>query len=834
MSEIVWFPYFDNLYSVLYNSGSGGDGGVGGLGGAGGQGANGATVIVHTNDPTVFSLMYIDVSKGDGGKAGKHGTSGEPGLPGSGGGSGLAHVWTVSMPSQNGTTYREERGRPGRAGKQGKKGKAGNAPTARASKDGKDGTSGKVSICVYDESGMETGGTPYRIALNKSELQKVKPLSVIYNTLSKNDPFIFGEKLEYGPTLPVNLGTIYAPDSKMVGSLFFNFSLQKVAKTDVPFPKIPGRKGTKNGELSASNAQKIELKIPGLKNSGFYIDENFWPWPVAPSLVPSAKATFKIEFAVDGISMRASKEDGENAQGVIEYPVTVDIPTEVVVASGTNAIRCPISVAISSGPTSSEITATFTVRNKLRSSKLKNGDNTYTIRIASFGFRPEITATLAEVRALSTVSGEHGFMKIKSTGFIDELQPGQSQDVSIKFRLPKNDNANHVEPGAQILVRAELLHQGYMAYFTAPSIIRVAPPLPPTSGGSPLDVLVFCNYSLVVEDYRAIQKMYSIIGLQVHFLDCDHFLDRSLGRIPRALWQNQFGKSVVVWLPPTPAEAKLISDEDLFGHLRGGGGLVYGAAATFQWMDPNMSRSPPARCAIKLESPEGSLNVLRTGATLQQNKLGGKSMLMLAAATISAMPSELRLRYLTEKHNQISNIQIGEMQLTAYSSQIDSGCCGGGKMKVMPLSKTPCLLIDLVVAAIRTDISVDLKNFSTSLSFQNCSAVSSIVSWHHVKLGGHKPDLASAMLAREVLAAATAAKLTNERVLTGKPGTAWKKHNSSVLAALNSCAAICDSHNLDYRVVSRRAEDIDIISGFSVVKNAINFSDNKIVFGVKV
>lgn len=766
--------------------------------------------------------MYIDVSEGSGGKAGTHGTSGGGGNSGSSGSPGAAGSWYEYIGAGQTMQSVERRGRPGRGGKVGKKGKAGKPPTSKPSKNGLDGEAGKVSICIYDNTGLiESSGTPYRVVLNKKELARLNPKPIIYGALTTAaaDPFVYGQEIEFGPALPINIGGLASPDSTLVATLFLNFPTQKFSRTTVPFPSIPGEKDTRYGELSPSATQTVKLAVPKLKHSGYFLDENFWPWPSGAAFTPVAAAKFVAEFAVDGITMRKSKEDGENL-GYKEFPVTVDIPFEIV----SQAVRHPPSIAMHSiNQKGSEVTISFTLRNKLKCAKLNSADCTFCLRIAAMRFRPDLSGTMVEVRQLPAVASENGFLKVKATGFLNDLSPQGTQQVNFTLRLPTNGHENLVEPGAQIVVRAELLHEEYMASFTTPSIIRVAPPLPVAGGASPFDVLVFSNYSMVIEDYRILVQLFNSVGMRVFFLDCDHFRDTTSGRLPRALWQEQFGKSTLLWLPPTPAAAAMVPDEDLFAHVQAGGGLIYGAAATFRWMNPTTVRSALARKAVKVEGPAASLNHLRTDGVLGDKSVKGLGVSALLAATMCALTAAQKLKYLHQKNLVLSTTTVGDLAMNTYTSQPDTGCCSSGKMKVVPLARSPCTLLDLLLVSLRTEFSIDLKLFASSMSFSECVALDALVSFcgEHLRgqVNGNGNGLAA--VARDISAAANAAHLFDEKLFTGKPATAWGKHRPAVLAALNACTKIADDAQLDYKPVGERLKDVDVVPGFSQRKRGM-------------
>ena len=232
---------------------------------------------------------------------------------------------------------------------------------------------------------------------------------------------------------------------------------------------------------------------------------------------------------------------------------------------------------------------------------------------------------------------------------------------------------------------------------------------------------------------------------------------------------------------------------------------------------------------------------IRIDASFHPNKLSGKWASILTAATVAVLATDQKLQLLKDKYDLFESLQVGDLPLTVYSTQLKTGCCGGGKLKIMPLSKSPCRMLDLFLTAIRTDVTIDTKIFASTMSFNDCFAINSILSFFRDKLriSASPQDKLTCCVARDVLAAACAAKVMDEKLFTGKPGKAWKKDNGTMLATLKSCIDLCTSQNLDYEVVVHRVKDMDIIPGFSVIRkgifggaDAVNFSGNMITYAV--
>lgn len=243
-----------------------------------------------------MALFEVDVSGGEGGAPGTHGKPGQGGNPGQGGPGGAGgSAPEISLGRQ---------GKPGRKGKQGKKGKNGKPAPTKQSKSGTSGSHGSVSFCIYTPAGLsESGGTPFRVLFNKRDLSRLHPLPVNFGVVSDSpqDIALYGQKLQFGPVLPINVGSIAAPASELMAFLVMRAKNILSTLGSAPFPPIPAENKTRYGELPPHAAQTITMAIPKLKESGFALDGEVWPLATTWSAPTQCQATFRTLIKVDGI-----------------------------------------------------------------------------------------------------------------------------------------------------------------------------------------------------------------------------------------------------------------------------------------------------------------------------------------------------------------------------------------------------------------------------------------------------------------------------------------------------------------------------------------------------
>ena len=213
----------------------------------------------------------------------------------------------------------------GKNGKDGKDGKDAKATSVTKNKDKTDGDHGSICFNIYDETGLvASGGRPFRVVMNKSELKKQlqAPYCLISESVCKDQPIIFGEYLCFGPVLPINIGPLAAPEPSLWGELsgtFVNgrsFSFTGL----ITFPTIPPEVSTKYGQLHSSESRTISIKIPRVSELGFALDKSGWPW-ISQSGAFSMKGKFRTYFVIGKYVSRASETDGEYAAEKSKYMI---------------------------------------------------------------------------------------------------------------------------------------------------------------------------------------------------------------------------------------------------------------------------------------------------------------------------------------------------------------------------------------------------------------------------------------------------------------------------------------------------------------------------------
>lgn len=786
--------------------GAGGAGGSGGLAGSGGNGANGARVVIHTNDPSVLTLMEFDVSGGDGGAAGSHG---QPGVGGAGGNPGEGGQGGVYYEYRADGTAVPRRARNGHKGKAGKKGKNGKPAPSKGSKPGIDGTPGKISFCIYDEAGLkESGGTPFRIVLNRKDLPKLFPIPVNYGKEGpESDPFIFGQELRFGPVLPINIGSISSPASKMLGSITLQTS-PAAEHSYVRFPSIPGENKTRYGELSPSSAQTMNVKVPKLKDAGFVLHPNIWPWPKSWSPAPRATAKFNTIFNIDGILQKFSKVDGDHAS-TRQYDITVDVPLDIVQLESGKAIKVPDSVMLVGN---NSVTVTVSVRNKLKG--IKSSDSMSKIQLCAAGlkFKPSISSSrkLTCFEAPPTAANDSGYMIVAAQTAVPAIDPQSTLEFQFSIKLPPGGN----QLGANMILKSEIFYDGIVTQFSPAQQVRVAAPWPAEGIPGPNDIIFFCDGLYTTEDYNALATLAVTLKMRSVFLDYQHLARENNGKLPSGLWSQHFGKGVAVWLPADPNLSALVSGDDFNNHLRGGGSLLTGEKSTFS-LSPEIANvaSPVGRRAVTI-SAEYSLANLRKGLIIDDKRLGGPAVVALTIGILTSLSVERKLQVLAD--NQIASIVVGEVMLDNYQVVVEAGCCGmGSSAKIFPAQKSPVTIRDILIAAIRTDVSAELAAFAQTGNIQFCGTLTILRGFISTNIVGKSHNQTISLWARDIHSILYAAGVLDDNMFQGPQKATWAPLQQQIKVEASRLESIAAQSHLETKGSGERAMDSEVLRGFS-------------------
>jgi hypothetical protein len=804
--------------------GHGGGGGNGGLAGNGGNGANGCKVVIHTNDPSVLALFEVDVSAGEGGAPGSHGRPGQGGTGGAGG-----------LPGRGGT-YSEHRSqalvatkqaKPGHKGKPGKKGKNGRPPPSKQSKSGTSGSAGSVSFCVYSEAGMtESGGTPFRVLFNKKDLSKLAPLAINFAvpSTSPQEVFVYGQQLVYGPVLPINVGSISAPRSELLGFLVMHARHVLSTLCSAPFPRIPAENKTRYGELPPSAAQTLSMSVPKLHETGFALEAaDGWPLSSQWSAPTACQATFRTLLSVDGIMQKYCAADGDNVSSK-EYSITIDVPALLTPDQAGSGVLAPRSVLLSSKKATS-FQAQFVLKSRLRHTPLDPQLCQVALLAAGSRVAPRLSLAAPDaapltVTTLPASASSGGYERVKALCNAPAVPPDASQTISFAVALPEQAAGARYEPGGSLVLRAELYFEQALVQHTPARSIRLCAAWPPDSPASPTDLLVLVDESFGSEDYGLLSSAACALGLKACFLDYQHFAgESSSGRLQPEVWAPQRGKATVLWLPTHPMLEQLVPKEDLAAHAEAGGCLLHGAASSFALgaeRSKMLTGTHAFRRVVEVALPKG-MGDLKLGLLLDQTQLAGAGFVALVLALIASFPTERKLQYLLDKGETLGKLLVGGMQADDYQAVIEpAGCCGcankAAQAQVVPIRKTAVTLRDVLIAALRTDLMVDKQVFCLESALAHCVALESLLQFtdRHV-FSAKSKTRGVALLARDVSAVLHASNVLDESSLAGGARVIFAAMALRLRVVAMRCDSIASDFQLDPKGMAQRTLDVDVV-----------------------
>eukprot|EP01033_Poteriospumella_lacustris_P003774 gene3774-2675_t len=719
----------ETLIFLVAAGGDGGNGGAGGSGGEGGDGGDGGKGVI--------------CGAGDGGLPGVHGMSGQGGQGGYGGNPGAGG--TFQEPRGHGmdgqVVYVTKQARPGRAGKAGKKGKTGKNPSNKPAKRGESGNPGAVTFIVLDGDGFkESGGTPYRICFPKENLATLVPYPVNFSktikmpkqlelkamskttTVRKRDPqasphgngghegafepedkfsFVFGEKLVFGPVLPINCGALTAPPSLCVCTLTVPGVVTFTQTLD--FPEIPGESDVRDGHLPAHYAKTLTMVLPSLKDmlGNRTTDIRNDTWSAAAWLSAMAGATtstsqrtgyLTLSFMVDGFHQRYFADD-KGHKAALAFDIHMDLP--VVLAPRQPLVgvlplpveptsHVPISVMIAP---STQIPVLFDVENKMTEQDLPEKNNGCEVALVFAGehFRPSVVSTShttshkdvelapATLGITDPVRQQARFLGSEYRWTVPAMAAASKTTLSAMLTLGINDagvctaSNTPVLPGGYLHFHVESFFQGTCAQISPKQSIRLVPAWPPVTPVSDLALTFLTDATFSVGDFQSMGKIASQLGLAAQFLDYEHFAMEQTGLkiMPSGVWGNYLGKGVVLSLA-TPSIA-MVMREDLLQHVRKGGSVVTNAKTLYVHKDATsgaLSMMPllPLPADLPPHASSASRRAVATPITVAQVSqiLNGvpqpnpnanfldvyPSLTPLILTILQSMPTAMKLAYL--------------------------------------------------------------------------------------------------------------------------------------------------------------------------------------------
>ena len=722
-------------------------------------------------------------------------------------------------------------------GRNGKNGKPGKNTAKHPCKSGKKGKPGSVLFCVYDKNEVmiQSSGTPFRVMFERKNLSKVLPMLQISGKVYSlnNEPLIFGQKLVFGPLLPINIGGLSCPPFFVTGK-FEALNNQKVlfsSNAKVPFPSIPAQTETKFGTLPDEAKQMILLDIPKLKESGFNLkDKDKWPWVKDWSGSPKCQGVLKIGFEMEGILIKADDivHEGGHVNGK-DYALTVDIPVELV-HDNSDSFVAPDSVAVGDG----SIIIQAYVRNKYSFPVSDSVDASFILHTATSDFDPALLPFPKDLmytvsNLISPEKFRHNFIEID----LPIIKSSSTLPVRVQMTLPmKGVNGGFIQPGSTICVRLELKYDGVFVQYSIPKTIRLAPSPPPFTNVKANDVLIFTSVWLQSKEYQALTAVCQLLSLTVHFLDIDHYFNKKLGIVDQSLWKAYCGVGIVVWFPPSKDYVNRIPLAHLIEHAKSGGGLISSVplvTRTFSEFRGNNSETgirtvQPMKFSSILNSRRSilctnhfvNLANISSNMIIDDQKVQGDAVINAIVALLSVMTVDKKLQYLLN-NKLCRQIVFGNYALDSFQYVQDIGCCGAsGTPKIYPSMRKPCLLHEVVLATLRSDILIETQFFELYGDLSRCMTVNHIVNTAKSVIIKKSVTVPVALLAADLYAACRSAGIDSEDcIVAGRSKdfqAPWKKFISESLKhVIKQCLYVAENKNIDANALSQRIMHIDTL-----------------------
>lgn len=731
---------------------------------------------------------------------------------------------------------------------------------------------------------MESGGTPFRVVIHKKDYTKLYPQPHIFDTLvpssSSTSPliFVYGQKIVFGPLLPVNIGSLMSPPVKYLGTASISAFAKNISSTSfVKFPTIPGENKTRYGELPPQAKQTLEVLLPKLKTTGYQLNSDAWPWAMAWSPTPKTKFHFHTIFNVDGILQKSTPFDSDhNAQA--NYELEVDIPMEIqplpanLFVQATSAPPVPWSMFLPSSiecSASSEIFVTFIVRNKLpHAVDIPSGLGNVGLSIAGYQFLPRVQSMVLTPNGTQTITATlpltdqtNGYHRMSVITPIQTIPKLSSAEFCYKLTLPTaSQGQNGADAGSNLVIRSELYYDEVLCQIAPVQICRLVapwqPPPPNIAAGMCSDntILIFCDSQYHVNDYKAFRQLLEKhLHVSVYFLDYEHYFNlfngriqsgknplssggngvlsgpnMSAGKVPLALWEAFHGKCTLLFLPNQEYFASLINHDDLVSHVQKGGALIYGSQGKFSAQNslnlPADSLNLANKHARKFISLGTNMNILefKKELVLSASKLAGKVCLSIVVAIISAWSIERKITHLVQFHDELTALTVGQdTQLENYVQEIPTGCCSCGSnnnLKIFPTNhKTASTLHDLVLASIRTDLTLDMQTFIQQMNYAHCHNLIALQTFISTQVLNKSKDAKLGKVAQDLAAAMYAAGLQQENLggsVNGKVKKVWKQYAKNIQLQILQCNGLAEQYQLDGRILAQRVMDVDVMKGF--------------------
>ncbi|RYG63712.1 hypothetical protein EON64_15370, partial [archaeon] len=569
---------------------------------------------------------------------------------------------------------------------------------------GSDGQPGQVTFIVYDAgtSLSESFPTPFQLGFVKKKIDSLKPQPVIAGKRGDNETvFPFGSQILYGPVSVVNNGSMDAPASTFCSELCVHSDTRSIVLNSTQsFPPVPRSSSSKHGSLSSADDLTVAFTLPSLAEAGFSLsDVEAFPWPATWSSQSRLHATFSHYITVQGVKVMYDPADTLLASDVIRKFI-VDTPLELMAVNGSHGVSFPGSFVLSG----SAVDLSCTLRSKLTSMSVDPTGWSVRILVAGRGFYPDVTGGQTVSQLPSSASlGSYCISRAVHDALA--LLPGETQLLSLGLLTA---NIPETLIGSNIAIRAELCYNDAVVQHTPALCSRITSLMPRKSKVTELDLLVFTSHEVHSATYQALRQIGGVLGMQVHFLDVEHFASTSSNMLEKDSWADFFGKATVIFAPRKSSVKDKVPIDHYAQHVQAGGCVIFGPTLGYS----SALRSLPQAAILPSAF---DLNSLVAEMPAEAGRLKTGSAALLTDAIVTCLSLNTRFLMAFQKHPMKSvAIQPSTLSLTAYADQLmPAGCCGSSSLKVcLPLGKREVTVGALAMRSFCKDLTTDLQSFN--------------------------------------------------------------------------------------------------------------------------
>jgi len=251
----------------------------------------------------------------------------------------------------------------------------------------------------------------------------------------------------------------------------------------------------------------------------------------------------------------------------------------------------------------------------------------------------------------------------------------------------------------------------------------------------------------------------------------------------------------------------------LVEHVKSGGGLISSIPLVTRSMSILSSRR-----SILCTNQFINLSNITSNMIIDNQKVHGDGVINAIVALLSVMTINKKLQYLMND-KLCRQIIFGKYAVDTFQYILDVGCCGASSTpKIHPMMRKPCLLYEIVLATLRSDVLLETQFFESCGDLSKCTTVHHIVGIAKSVIINKAITIPTALLAADLYAICRSAGIDSEDCIVttkAKKGykAQWKKFLvQSLVHVIKQCLFVAEQKNIDANALSQRVMHIDTMS----------------------